>query len=198
MKSFVSYIRRHLSLRLGLRILVIVFMLFGVFLSIVFYQTRKYVKHEAISYATQVLDTTVQRISAIMDSVEVRTSSMDPIILAHLEPDSLLAYSRRMLEHHPKVLGFTIAMEPNFFPERGRYFSAYSLRTADSIKTIVEDNYEYFDRDWYKAPREQQRGVWHEPYIDEGVGVLTSWEYNYSYSKPLINREGRIIGVVCT
>lgn len=198
MKSFVSYIRRHLSLRLGFRILVIVFILFGVFLSIVFYQTRKYVKHEAISYATQVLDSTVQRISAIMDSLEVRTSSMDPIILAHLEPDSLLAYSRRMLERHPEVLGFTIAMEPDFFPERGRYFSAYSLRTADSIKTIVEDNYEYFDRDWYKAPREQQRGVWHEPYIDEGVGVLTSWEYNYSYSKPLFNREGRIIGVVCT
>lgn len=198
MKSFVSYIRRHLSLRLSLQILVIVFVISGVFLSIVFYQTRKYVKHEAISYATQVLDSTVQRMSGIMDHVESITASMDPIILAHLEPDSLLAYSRQMLERHPEVLGFTIAMEPDFFPEQGRYFSAYSLRTSDSIKTIVEDNYEYFDEDWYKAPREQQRGIWHEPYIDNEVGGLTSWEYNYSYSKPLINREGRIIGAVCT
>ena len=198
MKSFVSYIRRHLSLRLSLQILVIVFVISGVFLSIVFYQTRKYVKHEAISYATQVLDSTVQRMSGIMDHVEAITASMDPIILAHLEPDSLLAYSRQMLERHPEVLGFTIAMEPDFFPEQGRYFSAYSLRTPDSIKTIVEDNYEYFDEDWYKAPREQQRGIWHEPYIDNEVGGLTSWEYNYSYSKPLINREGRVVGVVCT
>jgi signal transduction histidine kinase len=198
MNSVVSNIRQHLSLYLGLQILVVVFMVFGVFLGILFYQTRAYVKREAISNATQVLDSTVHRISGIMDEVEMITASMEPLILSHLEPDSLLACSRLMLERHPEVLGFTIAMEPDFFPERGSRFSAYSLRTRDSIKTIVEDNYDYYERSWYKMPKEQKKGCWPEPYIDEGTGVLTSSEYNYSYCKPLTDRSGQIIGVLCT
>ena len=197
MKSINAIIQQHLSLRLGLQILVIVCLVFGIFLSFVFYQTKQYAEQEAIKHANQVLDSTVYRISAIMDKTEAITASMEPIIFRHLEPDSLLAYSRLMLEKNPEVLGFTIAMEPDYFPERGRYFSAYSLREHDSITTVCE-NYEYFEKIWYKIPREKQKGCWLEPYIDEGTGVLTSSEYNYSFCKPMFNREGRIIGILCT
>ena len=198
MKLSVNYIQQRLSLQLGLQILVVVGLVFSVFLSYVFYQTRQYAKKEAISHATLVLDSTVLRINTIMDEVETATASMEPLILQHLKPDSLLAYSRQMLEQNPDVLGFTIAMEPNFFPEQGRLFSAYSLRKGDSITTINENNYEYFEREWYKTPRERQKGYWPEPYIDEGDGVLTSSEYNYSYCKPLFDSNNRIIGVLCT
>ena len=198
MKSPGNYIKQRLILRLGLQILIIVGLVFGAFLSYVFYETREYAKKEAIAHATLVLDTTVLRINTIMEQVEVATASMEPLIQKHLKPDSLLAYSRRMLEQNPDVLGFTIAMEPNFFPEKGRRFSAYSLRKGDSITTIVENNYEYFERVWYKTPREQQKDYWPEPYIDEGDGVLTSSEYNYSYCKPLYNRYRHFIGVLCT
>lgn len=198
MKTPTTYIQQRLSLRLGLQILTIVGLVFGVFLSFVFYQTKQYAKQEAINHATQVLDSTVLRINTIMDKVEAATTSMEPLILQHLRPDSLLVCSRRMLERNPDILGFTIAMEPDFFPEQGRLFSAYSLRKGDSITTIIENNYEYFERVWYKTPRERQKGYWPEPYIDEGDGVLTSSEYNYSYCKPLFDSHKHIIGVLCT
>ncbi len=198
MKSLSTYIQQRLTLQLGLLILLIVGVVFSIFLSYVFYQTRRYAKQQAINHATLVLDTTELHINAIMDEVEAATTSMEPLILEHLNPDSLLAYSRRMLEQNPDVLGFTIAMEPDFFPERGRLFSAYSLRKGNSIVTINENNYEYFERVWYKTPRELQKGYWPEPYIDEGDGVLTSSEYNYSYCKPLFDSRRRIIGVLCT
>ena len=198
MKSLGNYINKRLILRLGLQILLIVCLIFGAFLTYVFYETREYAKNEAINHATLVLDSTVLRINTIMDEVEAATADMEPLIQKNLKPDSLLAYSRQMLEKNPNILGFTIAMEPDFFPEKGRRFSAYSLRRGDSITTIVENNYEYFDKIWYKTPHDQQKGYWPEPYIDEGVGVLSSKEYNYSYCKPLYNRYRHIIGVLCT
>ena len=148
MKSLSTYIQQRLTLQLGLLILLIVGLVFSAFLSYVFYQTRQYAKQEAINHATLVLDTTELHVNAIMDEVEAATTNMEPLILEHLNPDSLLAYSRRMLEQNPDVLGFTIAMEPDFFPERGRLFSAYSLRKGNSIVTINENNYEYFERVW--------------------------------------------------
>ena len=120
MKTPTTYIQQRLSLRLGLQILTIVGLVFGVFLSFVFYQTKQYAKQEAINHATLVLDSTVLRINTIMDKVEAATTSMEPLILQHLRPDSLLVCSRRMLERNPDILGFTIAMEPDFFPEQGR------------------------------------------------------------------------------
>lgn len=197
MKSLVSYIQQRLTLRLGIQILLVVGVILGLFLGYVFHLTRQYAKQQAINHATEVLDSTVLRINHLMDRVEAATVSMEPLIRKNLKPDSLLAYSRRMLEEHPPVLGFTIAMEPDFFPEQGRLFSAYSLRRGDSIITINENNYEYFERDWYKTPRERQKGYWPEPYIDEGDSVLTSSEYNYSYCKPLFSIDGRILGVLC-
>ena len=198
MKSLGNYINKRLILRLGLQILFIVCLIFGAFLYYVFYETREYAKKEAIDHATLVLDSTVLRINAIMDEIEAATTEMEPLILKNLKPDSLLTYSRQMLEKNPSILGFTIAMEPNFFPEKGRRFSAYSLRRGDSIITINENNYEYFDKIWYKTPHDQQKGYWPEPYIDEGEGVLTSSEYNYSYCKPLYDKRRRVIGVLCT
>jgi signal transduction histidine kinase len=198
MKSPGNYIQQRLSLHLGLQILGVVGLVVGALLLYVFYQTRQYAKQEAINHATQVLDSTEFRINTIMDKVEAATTSMEPLILSHLTPDSLLAYSRQMLERNPDVLGFTIAMEPDFFPEQGRLFSAYSLRRGDSITTIIENNYLYHERVWYKTPREQRKGYWPEPYLDEGDGVLTSSEYNYSYCKPLFDSHKRIIGILCT
>ena len=102
-----------------------------------------------------------------------------------------------MLEQNPDILGFTIAMKPDYFPEHGRSFSAYSLRQGDSITTVVE-GHNYFEQIWYKKAWEEKRPVWLEPYIDNTPGFLTSNEYNYSYTKPLYNKDNEPIGILCT
>ena len=197
MRHLMTYIQQHLSLRLGLLILLVVGGVFCVSLSILFNEFKKQVRQEAVSHATQALDETVLHISGIMDQTEEATTEMESIIQRHLQPDSLLAYSRRMLEQHPDILGFTIAMKPNYFPQYGRHFSAFSLRQGDSITTVIE-KHEYFEQDWYKNTWEQKRSIWMEPYIDDTPGILTSSEYNYSYVKPLYDSDGEPVGVLCT
>ena len=197
MKTVIGYIQQHLSLRLGLIILLIVGGVLGVSLSILFYQTKQRVNQEAERHATQVLGETVQRIEHIMDDAEATTAELERMAQRSMEPDSLLAFTQRMLERHPDYLGLTIAMKPDYFPSKGRCFSAYSLRRGDSIVTVAEGG-DYFNQIWYREPWEQKRALWLEPYIDDTPGFLTSSEYNYSFVKPLYTRDGEPVGVICT
>lgn len=197
MIRIIPYIQQRLSLRLGLFILLVVGGVFSVSLTILFNKSKQQVRQEAVSRATQSLDETMLHISAIMDQTEEATAEMESIIQQHLQPDSLLAYSRRMLEQHPDILGFTIALMPDYFPQYGRHFSAYSLRQGDSIITVIE-KHEYFEQEWYKQPWQQKRAIWMEPYIDNTPGILTTSEYNYSYVKPLCDIDGEPVGVLCT
>ena len=59
-------------------------------------------------------------------------------------------------------------MEPDFFPQMGRYYSAYSLRDreADTITTVREGPFEYFDAVWYKTPRTLGTSCWVDAYDD--------------------------------
>ena len=197
MTNLITYIQQHLSLRLGLLILVVVGGVFGVSLGLLFYQTKQKVEEEAVRHATLVLDETVNKISNIMDHTEAVTASMERRAIANLQPDSLLSLTRQMLEEQPDVYGFTIAMKPDFFPSKGRCYSAYSLRQGDSITTVVEDK-DYFEQIWYKSTWDSKRPLWLEPYIDDTPRFLTSSEYNYSYIKPLYTSDGTPIGVLCT
>ncbi len=199
MTSVIRYIQQHLSLRLGLLLLAVVGCVLGGALAVLFHYTKQYVLRAAERHAMEVLDSTVKRIAGIMDDTEAMTTDMERRAQQQLNPDSLLVLSRQMLEEHPNVDGFTIALQPDFFPQCGRHFSAYSLREADGSITSVVELQEYFGQAWYKTPWEQKRGLWMEPYIDNDIsGILTSNEYNFSYVKPFYTADGQPIGVLCT
>lgn len=196
-KTLLDYIHQHLSLRLGLIIILIVGGVLGVSLSVLFYQTKQRVNRVAERRATQVLGETVHQIEKIMDDAEDVTAELERMTRRYMEPDSLLAFTRQMLEEHPDYLGFTIAMKPYYFPAKGRNYSAYSLRHGDSIVTVVEDG-DYYNQIWYKTPWEKRRAMWLEPYIDDTPGFLSSSEYNYSFVKPLYTNKGELVGIICT
>ena len=99
----------------------------------------------------QLLDNTAERINGIMDETEVVTNYMAMYTPRHLHPDSLLAITHRTVADHSFLTGFAISMEPYYFPEMGRYFSAYSLRENDTISTVREGPFEYFEKIWYKS-----------------------------------------------
>jgi len=118
----------------------------------------------------------------------------------HLHPDSLLVFSRRALVENPFLTGMAISMEPNFFPEMGRYYSAYSLRDrtsdTDSITTVREGPFEYFEAPWYKATRTLGMACWIDAYDDYNEGTLSSPDYLTSFCCPMHDSDGHYIGSV--
>ena len=196
MKRLFRYIRQHLSLRLGLLITLIIAVAFSLFFDYLFYRCKRYIQHAAIEHATQLLDNTAERINGIMDETELVTNFMALTTPRHLTPDSLLAFTHRTVSNYPFLTGFAISMEPDFFPEMGRYFSAYSLRQGDSITTVREGPFEYFEAIWYKTPRTLGKSVWVDAFDDYNEGTLSSPDIMTSYCCPMRDAEGNYIGSI--
>ena len=198
MKRLTCYIRQRLSLRLGLLIVLIVTAVFSLLFDFLFYRCKRYIERTAIEHATQLLDYTAERINGIMDETELVTNFMATTTPRHLHPDSLLVFSRRALEENNFLTGFAISMEPDFFPQMGRYYSAYSLRDreADTITTVREGPFEYFDAVWYKTPRTLGTSCWVDAYDDYNEGTLSSPDILCSYCCPMRDADGRYVGSI--
>ena len=200
MNKILSYIRRKLSVRVSLWVVMFAAVIFIAALSFLFYQSREAVRQEAISHATQILDKTSLRVEGILNRVEVATNMTEWLVMRHpTKADSMFVYSRGMLTNNPDFYNCSIAFEPYYFQNYGRYFSAYSKHSGDSIRTIQggSDNYQYFFMDWYLMPQLLDHPCWTEPYVDLDVATNTS-EMVTSYCQAIKNNEGKLIGVINT
>ena len=196
MRKIILYIQQRLSIRLGLLIVLIITVVFSLLFDFLFYRCKYYVRQAAIEKAAQLLDNTAERINGIMDETEVVTNYMAMYTPRHLHPDSLLAITHRTVADHSFLTGFAISMEPYYFPEMGRYFSAYSLRENDTISTVREGPFEYFEKIWYKSSHIRGVPCWVDAYDDYNEGTQSSKDILTSYCCPMRDENGKFIGSI--
>ena len=198
MKKILAYIRRKLSVRVSLWVVFFAAIIFNVALGFLFYQARETVRQEAVSRATQILDKTSLRVEGILNRVEVASNMTKWLVQRHPDKaDSMFVYSRGLLQNNPDFYNCSIAFEPYYFKDKGRYFSAYTKHVGDSIRTIQggSDSYQYFFADWYLMPQLLEKPCWTEPYMDLDVATNTS-EMVTSYCQTITNRQDQLIGVI--
>ena len=164
-------------------------------LGVMFVQSRYLLRKEATERVTSLLDNTVLRVRSYMNTVETATNSNDWMAQEFLNPDSLLTFSHRLVLLNSHVNGCSITTEPDVFPGLGP-FSAYSIREGDSIITMKEAAYDYYNQIWYKKPKNQARPCWTDPYNDYNDKSLYSKDIIASYCKPLYLENGRFVGVI--
>lgn len=200
MNRLLSYIRRKLSVRVSIWVVMFAAFIFIAALSFLFYQSREAVRQEAISHATQILDKTSLRVEGILNRAEVATQMTEWLIQRHPDKaDSMFVYSRGMLQNNPDFYTCSIAFEPYYFKEYGRYFSAYAKHVGDSIRTLQggSEYYQYFFMDWYLMPKLLEKPCWTEPYMDLDAPTNT-YEMVTSYCQAIKNKQGEFIGVINT
>ena len=198
MNAIVQRIRQSLSLRLSLWILGIVVVIFIITIGFLFHRTKESVRQGAIDQASQVLNNNLQHLVGILNEIEVATNNSDWLVMQNLQPDSLLALSRQILELNPNLFGCSIALVPYFFEDQGKYFSAYSSNNNGHLETENEgnDDYNYFEMEWYKEPMKLQKPCWVDPFRDYSPDGIVTRDMIASYCKPLITADGRCIGVI--
>ena len=200
MKRIIAYIRRKLSVRVSLWVVFFAAIIFNVALGFLFYQSRDAVRQEAVSRAMQILDKTSLRIEGILNRVEVASNMTKWLVQRHPDKaDSMFVYSRGMLQNNPDFYNCSIAFEPYYFKDKGRYFSAYTKHIGDSLRTTQggSEHYQYFFVDWYLMPQLLEKPCWTEPYMDLDVLTNTS-EMVTSYCQTIKDSQGKMIGVINT
>lgn len=198
MKEIIDFIRRKLSVRVSLWVVLFAAIIFLAALGFMFVQARDAVRQEAINRASQILNNTALRVTNILNRAEVASNMIEWLVMRHPDrPDSMFVYSEAALKENPDFFNCSIAFEPYFFEKYGRYFSAYSKRNGDSIRTMQggSDSYQYFYMDWYLMPKLLDKMCWTEPYMDLDVATNTK-EMLTSYCNPIVDKEGKFLGVV--
>ena len=198
MRNIITHIRQSLSWKLSLGILLMAIPIFILSIGFLFIHSRDKVKKEATKYAASMVNTTMQHITRFMDIVETATDVNDWEVTANLDPDSILAISRGIVMLNGHIDGCSISTEPNIFPKYGRNFSAYTVREADTITTVIEEPYEYFEKVWYKKPHLLGKPCWVVYYDESDSLALTLDGMIASYSKPLYNKNKHFVGIIST
>lgn len=196
MFHLLKHIRQSLSTKLSLGILLFAVPIFVVSVGTLFLQSRNIVRKEATQRATSALNTTMQRLSRYLQVVETATNVTEWQILENMHPDSLQAYSHRIILLNPDIDGCGISLEPDYFSQYGRYFSVYTFRKDGKVLTNKEPKYEYFDENWYKTVRTEKKPIWTDFYDDSDSLVLTLDGLIASFNKPLYDSNQQFIGVI--
>lgn len=193
-----KHIRKSLSTMLSFDILVIVALVFMLALGFLFYQSRSIIRQESIEEASHVLDNTALRAQGCLSEVETSTRNILWLVNQCHDTDSLLQFSHRVVLLHPNVNGCSITMESDYYPLMDYGFSAYSVRMGDSVTTVREADYDYYNKVWYKTPRQRDSACWVDPFDDFNAGTLSSPEMIASYCVPLHDERNRFVGVIST
>ena len=199
-RSLLEKIQRSFSARVSLLVVFFTAIIFLASQAWSIYESRGGIRDETIKFANQVLENSALKLTNILESVERSSNDLEWLVYRHLDSqDTLLQYSRNVIQSNTYISGCSIAMEPYFFKDQ-KYFSAYSTRVDGDVETTQEgkDTYQYFYTDWYLMPKLLYQPCWTEPYCDweddDDPGMQT--DRLLSYCKPLTMEDGSFIGVI--
>ena len=202
MSILLNRIKRKLSLKLSLGILLFLVVVFTFSIGTLFLYSRQLVKQQAMECANLELENCTERVNELMNEVEVATRTAVWHLGDDIRPDSLLNYIRLVVGQNPNFDGCSVAMVPDFFPDRGRYFSvyAYNPENADTVVAKIEKPYDYFDKPWYRTAATLGKPCWVEAYAEDLQGV-ESTDFNdmiVSYCVPMYDRHKELMSVIST
>ena len=202
MSILLNRIKRKLSLKLSLGILLFLVVVFTLSIGTLFLYSRQLVKQQAMERANLELKNCTERVNELMNEVETATRTAVWHLGDDIRPDSLLNYIRLVVGQNPNFDGCSVAMAPDFFPDRGRYFSVYvyNPENADTVVAMIEKPYNYFDKPWYRTAATLGKPCWVEAYAEDLAGV-ESTDFDdmiVSYCVPMYDRHKRLMSVIST
>lgn len=198
MGKLTNKIRRSIATKLSLGIVLMAIPVFVICVGLLFVLSLYNLKKETDGRAASTLKAMELRKASFMGTVETATNSSDWLIKECMQPDLLLELTRRVVMLNANVDGCSITLEPDVLPQAGRYFSVYSVRKGDSVVTVREGSYDYYEKIWYSTPKKKGQACWVGPYNDYNEGTLSAGEHITSYCKPLYDDNGKLLGVIAT
>ncbi|MDQ7784189.1 MAG: SpoIIE family protein phosphatase [Desulfomonilaceae bacterium] len=112
---------------------------------------------------------------------------------------ALLNLLRTLVERNKHIFGSGACFEPYAFETDSRAFCPYFHKRDESVEYVQlgNDNYNYFDKEFYREPKKLKRPYWSEPYYDEGGGDVMMTTYSYPlFAKSRDGSPGKFSGVL--
>ncbi len=169
-----------------------------VMLTLCFLVCRYSMKAETHVRFVGIMDVASEKIAKTISGMEMNAMNVFDEVGKHLDsPESVVAalYSKTSL--NPDVNGYFAAFEPNYFPEKGRWFEPYVHKAENSNQFMMSQvgsaRHDYTKSDWYVRAKERSMSFWSDPYYYYD-GTSISGHY-CTFVEPLYNAEGELVCV---
>ncbi len=198
-------VRSSFANKLSLSILLLAIPILVLSLGILFLQSRYLIRQEVVTRSNNTLQTIMQHIRNHMSTIETAVNSNAWQMENNFTPETLEYTCHRIVDLNRNVLSCSACTLPDYFPQKGRLFSVYTVNYDDSVVTYRESDYEYSDKVWYRTPMRTGKACWVDPFIDNQNASVDYNEAVASYCRPIYHRGERsevggqksdIIGVV--
>jgi signal transduction histidine kinase len=189
-------IRRSFSAKVIMWVLLLAVPVFLASVGVLFWQSHKLIRAEAVDKASNVLACAMHRINRYLITTKTASHTNAWIVEQSLYPDSIQAITNRIATTNPYTDGCAISTEPGVIPQYPDGFMSVSFNTKDSVNTFIEPDHSYFHERWYSIPRTQRKPTWvvfndknREQETDEDATIA-------AYTHPLFNKKGKFVGVI--
>ena len=181
---------------LSMGIILLAVPIFILSIGTMFYQSRYMIHNEVKSCNSNMLDKGLYQIRSYMTTIETAVNSNAWLMEENLVPDTLKSLSERIVRLNDPVVSCSVFMIPDYFKEYGSKFSVYAASQGDTVKSYIEPEYDYFNRSMFSEPVKTGKACWIDPFIEYIDGKVDHNEAVATYSRPLRQKNGRIVGVV--
>lgn len=191
-----SIIKHSFASRLSLYILGVCALTFMVAACIFQVTVQRIVKQEASRHAQSELSNVVGIIDDLLLHVQTSTSDMEWAVQKKLSsPDELIEINCQIMRNNKHIIGSSIALRPDYYPEKGKMFAPYAVRKEDGSierKNLGTADYDYHSQPWYTDAAESGEARWTDPYFDNGGAddIISTFSY------PIKDEGGRVIAVL--
>ena len=159
-----------LSKRLTYRIMTVVLVMMAVIAGVVYFTVREYMLDEAKQRYQNVLLENRQELRRMLSDVYVAAENNVHDIERDLsDPDKLFAHVERIVENNPSIICCGLLFEPDYYPQKGKFFVPYATRGSDDQVRVtrIDSIYQsYIDEDWYQQRMKNDSADWTEAYFE--------------------------------
>ena len=158
--------------------------------------TKEHERELIEAHMSDLAESYVHIFNGYLLKVSAQADIVADLLSAHPELDEQGIYQilEQNVKHSPLVYGMAVAFVPYQFDNKRKLFSPYVYRKQDKIRKIdiAESSYDYTEPqwEWWHKPIATGKGVWSEPYFDEGAGNIMMSTYSVPFYK-----HGKIRGV---
>ncbi len=179
----------------GIGLVVIAALLSQLFNVALYIYTRNTIKTETTEQTVKNMQK-VELVENMKARVETAVHTAMADVHANLgKPEMFYSITSNIVAQNEMIVGSAVAMIPGFYPQKERLYApfAYNL-SADGKGRPIEKllPYDYTKKEWYSRPISTDSALWSFAYNDtEGSDMLIR-----TYSQPIHNHEGKIVGVL--
>lgn len=162
----------------------------------IFLIAKNIVLMEEASNHRSSLATVNARVERMLSEVSTSTSNRVNEIEGNLShPDKLADIMSEVVAQNPSIRSCGISFVDGYYPQKGRWFCPYAVRTDSSKieqRIIGSAHHDYLKAEWFTEALKTEKSYWSKPFFDASDSITPL----VSYMTPIHDKQGKTVAIL--